>query len=77
MADRILYWLAEDDATGKTMVIVPARSVKDAFEAMKVANRYFKIKVENLHCIAGTKKGDKVKGRDSLSKSTNCWMVWR
>lgn len=71
------YWLATNDDTGKTMVIVPTTRAKDAFEAMKIANKYFKVKVESLHCIAGIKRGDKIKGRDRLSGHVNCWMVWR
>ena len=71
------YWMATNDETGKTMVIVPIEKAADAFEAMKVANRHFKIKVDRLHCIAGVKKGNKVEGRDRLSGPATCWMVWR
>ena len=71
------YWLATNDETGKSMVIVPITRAADAFEAMKVANKHYKTKVESLHCIAGIKKGSKVEGRDRLSDHANCWMIWR
>lgn len=77
MRDQILYWLATNDETKKTMVIVPISAAETIFEAKKIANRHFKVKVENLHCYAGVKKGDKVENITSLSERSNCWMVWR
>ena len=77
MKDQILYWLANDDKTGKSMVIVPLYSAIDAFSAMKVANKHFKTKLDNLHCVSGIKNRDKIESRDRLSGPVNCWMVWR
>ena len=71
------YYMATNDETGKTIVIVPDTVAKDAFEAMKIANKHFKVKVESLHCMAGIKKGDKVQSRDRLDGPVNCWMIWR
>ena len=71
------YWVATNDETGKTMIIVPIERAEDAFAAKKIANKHFKVKLDRLHCIAGIKKGSKVEGRDRLSDHANCWMVWR
>lgn len=72
------YLLATNDKTGKTMVIVPNKdnSIR-AFDAMAIANRHFKIKVDNLHIVAGVKKGNKVESVNNLNDKGNCWMVWR
>lgn len=71
------YWLATDDKTGKTIVIVPIEKVDNSFDAKRIANRHFKDKVNNLHCYAGFKNGDKVESRTDLMANVNCWMVWR
>ena len=72
------YLLATNDETGKTMVIVPNRSqVLTAQDALAIANRHFKIKVENLHIAAGVRKSNKVESVDDLNETGNCWMVWR
>lgn len=71
------FWLATNDETGKTIVIVPLASAIDAFSAMKVANKHFKVKLDNLHCVSGIKNRDKIESRDRLSGPVNCWMVWR
>lgn len=71
------FWLATNDETGKTIVIVPLTSAKDAFSAMKVANKHFKTKLDNLHCVSGIKTRNKIESRDRLSGPVNCWMVWR
>lgn len=72
------YWLATNDETGKTVVIVPNRSqVLTAQDALAIANRHFKIKVEKLHIAAGVRKGNKVASVDDLNETGNCWMVWR
>ena len=71
------YWIATNDETGKTIVIVPITNASDAFRAQTIANRHFKVKVENLHCYAGVKRGDKIESITSLSEKSNCWMVWR
>ena len=71
------FWLATNDETGKTIVIVPLRSAIDAFSAMKVANKHFKVKLDDLHCVSGIKNRDKIESRDRLSGPVNCWMVWR
>lgn len=72
------YWIATNDETGKTMVIVPNKSqVLTAQDALAVANRHFKIKVEKLHIAAGVRKGNKVASVDDLNETGNCWMVWR
>lgn len=77
MRDQILYWLAEETETKKTMVIIPITAAETIFEAKKIANRHFKVKTLDLHCYAGVKKGDKVENITSLSERSNCWMVWR
>ena len=77
MRDQILYWLAEEAKTKKTMVIIPITAAETIFEAKKIANRHFKVKASDLHCYAGVKKGDKVESITSLSERSNCWMVWR
>lgn len=71
------YWIATNDETGKTIVIVPITNASDAFRAQTIANRHFKVKASDLHCIAGVKKGNKVEGRESLSQDVNVWMVWK
>lgn len=71
------YYLATDDKTGKTIVVVPLSSAIDALSALKVANRHFKVKKEDLHCVSGLKNGNHVESRDRLSSPVNCWMVWR
>ena len=71
------YWIATNDETGKTIVIVPLQSAIDAFSAMKVANKHFKVKLDSLHCVSGLKNRDKVESVDRLSSPSNCWMVWR
>lgn len=73
------YYLATNDKTGKTVVVVPLASAIDAFDAMKVANKYFKVKKEDLHCVSGimNKAKGKIESRDRLSGPVNCWMVWR
>lgn len=72
------FWLATNDETGKIMVIVPNRSqALTAQDALAVANRHFKIKVEKLHIAAGVRKGNKVASVDDLNETGNCWMVWR
>jgi len=71
------YWIATNDETGKTIVIVPITNASDAFRAQTIANRHFKIKASDLHCIAGTKKGNKIESRTELTQEVNCWMVWR
>lgn len=71
------YWIATNDETGKTIVIVPLQSAIDAFSAMKVANKHFKVKLDSLHCASGLKNRDKVESVDRLSGPVNCWMVWR
>lgn len=77
MRDKILYWLATNDETKKTMVIVPISAAETLFKAKKIANRHFKVKILDLYCYAGVKKGDKVESITSLSEKSNCWMVWR
>lgn len=71
------YYLATNDKTGKTVVVVPLSSAIDAFDAMKVANKHFKVKKEDLHCVSGIMKKNKVESRDRLTGPVNCWMVWR
>lgn len=72
------YLLATNDETGRTMVIVPNRTQElRADEAMVIANRHFKRKVDNLHIAAGVRKGNKVESVDDLNETGNCWMVWR
>ena len=71
------YYLATNDKTGKTVVVVPLASAIDAFGAIKVANKYFKVKKEDLHCVSGIMNKDKVESRDRLTGPVNCWMVWR
>lgn len=71
------YYLATNDNTGKTVVVVPLSSAIDAFDAMKVANKHFKVKKEDLHCVSGIMKKNKVESRDRLTGPVNCWMVWR
>lgn len=71
------YWIATNDETGKTIVIVPSTQAADAFRAQTIANKHFKVKASELHCMAGVKKGNKIESRTSLSEDTNCWMVWK
>lgn len=72
------YLLATNDETGKTMVIVPNKTqAYRAEEALAIANRHFKIKVDALHIAAGVRKGNKVVSVDDLNETGNCWMVWR
>ena len=72
------YLLATNDETGKTMVIVPNKTQEyRAEEALAIANRHFKIKVDALHIAAGVRKGNKVVSVDDLNETGNCWMVWR
>lgn len=71
------YYLATNDKTGKTIVIVPSDKALTTFDAKAIANRHFKVKKNNLHCFAGVKKGNKVESRTLLTQDVNCWMVWR
>lgn len=72
------YLLATNDETGKTIVIVPNKTqAYRAEEALAIANRHFKIKVDALHIAAGVRKGNKVESVDDLNETGNCWMVWR
>lgn len=71
------YYLATNDKTGKTVVVVPLSSAIDVFDAMKVANKYFKVKKRDLHFVSGIMNKDKVESRDRLTGPVNCWMVWR
>ena len=71
------YWLATNDKNGKTIVIVPTTKAKTMFDAIAVANNYFKIKKNDLHCYAGFMKGNKIESRTHLTMDVNCWMVWR
>ena len=71
------YVLAVNDKNGKTIVIVPTAKADNMFEAKAIANKHFKIKKSNLHCVAGVKKGKKIESRTELTQEVNCWMVWR
>lgn len=71
------FCLATNDKDGKTIVIVPNNKAKNMFDAKKIANRHFKEKLNNLHCMAGVKRGNKIESRSELTQSVNCWMVWR
>lgn len=71
------YWLATNDKNGKTIVVVPMNRASDMFEAKKIANKYFREKLNNLHCYAGAKKGNKIESRTELTQEVNVWMVWR
>ena len=77
MRNQILYWLAEEAETKKTMIIIPITAAETIFKAKKIANKHFKVKVSDLHCYAGVKKGNKVESRTLLTQDVNCWMVWR
>lgn len=74
---KVRYWLATNDKNGKTIVIVPMLKASTMFDAKKVANKYFKEKINNLHCYAGFMKGNKIESRTHLTQDVNCWMVWR
>lgn len=72
------YLLATNDATGKTIVIVPDQvHVYTAFDVRVIANKHFKVKSDSLHVCAGIRKGNKVESLDNLNTKGNCWMVWR
>lgn len=71
------YWIATDDKDGKTIIVVPTSKAINMFDAKKIANKYFKVKINNLHCYAGAKKGNKIESRTELTQEVNCWMVWR
>ena len=72
------YLLATNDATGKTIVIVPDQvHVYTAFDARVIANKHFKAKADSLHVMAGIRKGNKIESVDDLNSKANCWMVWR
>lgn len=73
------YYLATNDKTGETIVVVPLHKAIVAFDAMKIANKYFKTKTTSLHCVSGimNKAKGKIESRDRLSGPVNCWMVWR
>ena len=71
------YYLATNDKTGKTVVVVPLASAIATSQAIRVANKYFKTKTGNLHCVSGIMNKDKVESRVRSTGPVNCWMVWR
>lgn len=72
------YLLATNDENGRTIVIVPNKTQEHrADEALAIANKHFKRKLDNLHIAAGVRKGNKVESVDDLNETGNCWMVWR
>lgn len=66
-----------NDKDGSTVVVVPIEFAGTAFDAQKLANRYFKVKTASLHVKAGIRRGNKVESLTSLGQKANVWMVMR
>lgn len=72
-----IFYLYENDKDGSTVVVIPIKDAESAFEAQKIANKFFKERTTNLHVRPGIRTGEKAETLDDLFQNPNCWMVWR